>query len=137
MIYPDWGWGTEDSAQALALLKRSGSVSVLHGHIHQVMRKVEGHVMFHTAMSTAFPRPAPADAPSPGPMKVESDRLKMLLSLARVSFHDVHHPIAVTDVPLESPEGGGEDRRSLIAGVDGAHNDAPGVLPKRMIPPAK
>jgi 3',5'-cyclic-AMP phosphodiesterase len=105
-VYPEWGWGTDDSAQALALLKRFGSVSVLNGHIHQVMQKVEGHVTFHTAMSTAFPQPAPGTAPSPGPMTVPQDRLKTLLGLARVSFHDVNHPIAVTDVPLDEGTGG-------------------------------
>jgi 3',5'-cyclic-AMP phosphodiesterase len=100
-VYPAWGWGTDDSAQALAYLKRFGSVSVLNGHIHQVMQKVEGHVSFHTAMSTAFPQPAPGSAPSPGPMKVEADRLKKVLGLSRMSFHDVNHPIAITDVPLD------------------------------------
>jgi Icc protein len=101
-VYPEWGWGTDDSARALCYLKRFGSVSVLNGHIHQVMQKVEGHVTFHTAMSTAFPQPAPGSAPSPGPMKVEADRLKTILGLARLSFHDVNHPIAITDVPLEN-----------------------------------
>ena len=100
-VYPEWGWGTDDSARALSYLKRFGSVSVLNGHIHQVMQKVEGHVSFHTAMSTAFPQPAPGTAPSPGPMKVEADRLKKLLGLSRMSFHDVNHPIAITDTPLE------------------------------------
>src|SRR6202030_1541673 len=100
-IYPEWGWGTDDSAQALSYLKRFGSVSVLNGHIHQVMQKVEGHITFHTAMSTAFPQPAPGTAPSPGPMKVDDDRLKKVLGIARVSFHDVRHPIAITDVALE------------------------------------
>jgi plastocyanin len=100
-IYPEWGWGTDDSARALGYLKRFGSVSVLNGHIHQVMQKVEGHVTFHTAMSTAFPQPAPGAAPSPGPMKVESERLRQILGLSRMSFHDVHHPIAITDLPLE------------------------------------
>jgi Icc protein len=100
-VYPEWGWGTDDSARALSYLKRFGSVSVLNGHIHQVMQKVEGHVSFHTAMSTAFPQPAPGSAPSPGPMKVEADRLKKVLGLSRMSFHDVNHPIAITDVPLE------------------------------------
>jgi Icc protein len=99
-VYPEWGWGTDDSAQALAYLKRFGSVSVLNGHIHQVMQKVEGHVSFHTAMSTAFPQPAPGMAPSPGPMKVESERLRSLLGLSRMSFHAVNHPIAITDVLL-------------------------------------
>jgi len=101
-VYPEWGWGTDDSARALSYLKRFGSVSVLNGHIHQVMQKVEGHVTFHTAMSTAFPQPAPGSAPSPGPMTVPDDRLRKLLGLSRVSFHDVNHPIAITDVPLES-----------------------------------
>jgi 3',5'-cyclic-AMP phosphodiesterase len=73
----------------------------LNGHIHQVMQKVEGHITFHTAMSTAFPQPAPGTAPSPGPMKVDADRLKKVLGIARVSLHDVRHPIAVTDVALE------------------------------------
>jgi len=100
-IYPDWGWGTDDSARALSYLKRFGSVSVLNGHIHQVMQKVEGNVTFHTAMSTAFPQPAPGTAPSPGPMKVEDDRLRKVLGITRVSFNDVRHPIAVTDVALE------------------------------------
>jgi len=100
-VYPAWGWGTDDSAQALAYLKRFGSVSVLNGHIHQVMQKVEGHGSFHTAMSTAFPQPAPGSAPSPGPMKVEAARLKKVLGLSRMSFHDINHPIAITDVPLE------------------------------------
>ena len=102
-VYPEWGWGTDDSAQALSYLKRFGSVSVLNGHIHQVMQKVEGHITFHTAMSTAFPQPAPGSAPSPGPMKVEAERLKKVLGLTQVSFHGVNHPIAVTDVPLEGP----------------------------------
>ncbi len=101
-VYPEWGWGTDDSARALSYLKRFGSVSVLNGHIHQVMHKVEGNVTFHTAMSTAFPQPAPGAAPSPGPMKVETDRLKQLLGLASIAYHDVHHPIAITDMPLEN-----------------------------------
>ena len=105
-VYPEWGWGTDDSAQALAYLKRFGSVTVLNGHIHQIMQKVEGNVTFHTAMSTAFPQPAPGTAPSPGPMKVEADRLKSVLGIARVSFLDVRHPIAVTDVALAKKQAG-------------------------------
>jgi 3',5'-cyclic-AMP phosphodiesterase len=64
-VYPKWGWATEESERALALLKPFGSVTVLNGHIHQVMQKVEGRVTFHTAMSTAFPQPAPGAAPGP------------------------------------------------------------------------
>src|SRR6185503_14459524 len=110
-VYPEWGWGTDDSVRALSYLKRFGSVSVLNGHIHQAMRKVEGQISFHTAMSTAFPQPAPGTAPSPGPMKVEADRLKKMLGLSRVSFHDINHPIAITDVPLE------EDMKTAGAGA--------------------
>ena len=116
-MYPEWGWGTDDSAQALSYLKRFGSVTVLNGHIHQVMQKVEGHITFHTAMSTAFPQPAPGSAPSPGPMKVEADRLKKVLGLTQVSFHGVNHPIAVTDVPLEGPVLASTDDRAVSAPI--------------------
>ncbi len=110
-VYPEWGWGTDDSERALSYLKRFGSVSVLNGHIHQVMQKVEGHVTFHTAMSTAFPQPAPGSAASPGPMKVADDRLRKVLGLSRMSFQAVNHPIAITDLPLEadSPASGTHD----------------------------
>ena len=99
-VYPDWGWGTSDSEQALALLKRFGSVTVLNGHIHQVMQKVEGNVRFHTAMSTAFPQPAPGSAPSPGPMKVPAERLRSVLGIANVSFHAKPGELAVVDSTL-------------------------------------
>src|SRR5437762_1819299 len=78
-VYQDWGWGTDDAARALEYLKRFGSVTVLNGHIHQVMQKIEGNVAFHTAMSTAFPQPAPGTAPSPGPLKVPDEKLRALL----------------------------------------------------------
>jgi 3',5'-cyclic-AMP phosphodiesterase len=99
-VYPDWGWGTDDSEQALALLRRFGSVTVLNGHIHQVMQKVEGNVAFHTAMSTAFPQPAPGTAPSPGPLTVEPARLRSLLGLAQVTYHQGQHSLAVVDGAL-------------------------------------
>jgi 3',5'-cyclic-AMP phosphodiesterase len=99
-VYPDWGWGTADSEQALAMLKRFGSVTVLNGHIHQVMQKVEGNVKFHTAMSTAFPQPAPGAAPSPGPMKVSADRLQSVLGIVDVDFVAQRRELAVVDAPL-------------------------------------
>src|SRR5580700_7055108 len=99
-VYPDWGWGTEDSAEALSALKRFGSVTVLNGHIHQVMQKVEGNVMFHTAMSTAFPQPAPGSAPSPGPMKVQADRLQSVLGITNVSFVAQRRELAIVDATL-------------------------------------
>lgn len=101
-VYPAWGWGTDDGEQALALLRRFGSVSVLNGHIHQVMQKVEGNVRFHTAMSTAFPQPAPGTAPSPGPLQVEASRLRKVLGLASIEFLRGHHALAVVDTPLDT-----------------------------------
>ncbi|WP_406857116.1 metallophosphoesterase [Alsobacter sp. KACC 23698] len=99
-IAPEWGWGTADSAQALALLRRFGSVTVLNGHIHQVMQKVEGNVAFHTARSTAFPQPAPGTAASPGPLKVPAGDLRKYLGVATVDFVRVNQPLAIIDKPL-------------------------------------
>lgn len=99
-VYEAWGWGTEDGARALAALKRFGSVTVLNGHIHQVMQKVEGNVAFHTARSTAFPQPAPGSAPSPGPMKVEAGRLRGLLGVASVALVRGQAHLAVVDTAL-------------------------------------
>jgi len=100
-VYPDWGWGTQDSAQALGYLKRFGSVTVLNGHIHQVMQKVEGNVTFHTARSTAFPQPAPGTAKSPGPMKVPADQLEKMLGIASVTFRQNEQRLAIVDTPLK------------------------------------
>jgi 3',5'-cyclic-AMP phosphodiesterase len=100
-VYPDWGWGTVDSAEALAYLKRFGSVTVLNGHIHQVMQKVEGNVTFHTAMSTAFPQPAPGTAKAPGPMKVPDEKLKSVLGITTVQSIAKSQALAVVDSTLE------------------------------------
>jgi 3',5'-cyclic-AMP phosphodiesterase len=100
-VYPEWGWGTSDSEQALGYLKRFGSVTVLNGHIHQTMQKVEGNVRFHTAMSTAFPQPAPGSAPSPGPLKVPADRLHAALGITKVEFVVNPQHLAVIDSTLE------------------------------------
>ena len=100
-VYPEWGWGTEDGGRALEMLKRFGSVTVLNGHIHQVMQKVEGNVTFHTARSTAFPQPAPGTAPSPGPMKVADDKLRTLLGTASVMFQRGNERLAIVDTPLQ------------------------------------
>jgi Icc protein len=99
-IYPDWGWGTDDSEQALSYVKRFGSVTVLNGHIHQIMQKVEGKVSFHTAMSTAFPQPAPGTAPSAGPMKVPADQLQRVLGITDVNYLVSGRSLAVVDSPL-------------------------------------
>jgi 3',5'-cyclic AMP phosphodiesterase CpdA len=99
-VYPQWGWGTEDSAQALGYLKRFGSVTVLNGHIHQSMQKVEGNVTFHTAASTAFPQPQPGKADSPGPMKVPAEELRQLLGITNVKFVRGKHALAIVDSKL-------------------------------------
>jgi 3',5'-cyclic AMP phosphodiesterase CpdA len=101
-VYPNWGWGTDDGAQALSYLKRFGSVTVLNGHIHQVMQKVEGNVTFHTARSTAFPQPAPGSAPSPGPMKVPAEKLRSMLGIANVTYQQNQQRLAIIDTPLQA-----------------------------------
>ncbi|MEA3025002.1 MAG: hypothetical protein QOF91_287 [Alphaproteobacteria bacterium] len=101
VVYETWGWGTEDGARALEMLKTFGSVTVLNGHIHQVMQKVEGNVAFHTARSTAFPQPAPGTAPSPGPLKVADDKLRTMLGVASVTFKRGDQRLAIIDTPLQ------------------------------------
>src|SRR4029453_16746217 len=92
-VYPEWGWGTEDGARALSYLKRFGSVTVLNGHIHQIMQKGEGNGAFHPARSTASPQPAPGTAPSPGPLKVPPGELRKLLGVTTVNFVQGRKPL--------------------------------------------
>jgi 3',5'-cyclic AMP phosphodiesterase CpdA len=100
-VSEQWGWGTSDGMQALGYLRRFGSVTILNGHIHQIMQKVEGNVAFHTARSTAFPQPAPGTAPSPGPIKdLPAGRLKSTLGITRVSHVTRHGALAIVDTPL-------------------------------------
>lgn len=101
-VYPQWGWGTEDSAQALSQLKRFGAVTVLNGHIHQILQKVEGNVTFHTARSTAFPQPEPGRAESPGPLKnVPGEKLRSLLGVTNVNYAERGGTLAIVDATLE------------------------------------
>ena len=99
-LYPEWGWGTEDAAQALALTKRFGSVTVLNGHIHQIQQKVEGNVTFHTARSTAFPQPAPGQGPSPGPLALPAGQLRTALGVREVKFVSGAGPLPIVDQAL-------------------------------------
>ncbi|HEX3179871.1 MAG TPA: metallophosphoesterase [Beijerinckiaceae bacterium] len=100
LVYEKWGWGTDDGARALALLKRFGSVTVLNGHIHQIVQKVEGNMTFHTARSTAFPQPEPGTAPSPGPKVVPADQLRTMLGLSTVTIASGQRPLAIVDSTL-------------------------------------
>jgi 3',5'-cyclic AMP phosphodiesterase CpdA len=99
-VYPQWGWTTEDAGRALAYLRRFGSVTVLNGHIHQVLQKVEGNVSFHTAMSTAFPQPAPGSAPAPGPLKIPEAEARRMIGVTAVTYVPGQLPLAVVDSTL-------------------------------------
>jgi len=102
-IWERWGWGTADSAQAMALLRPFGSVTVLNGHIHQVLQKVEGNVALHTAMSLAYPLPTPGQEGigEPGPVTVPSNELGKLLGTRRVNVVRGRHELALIDTPLD------------------------------------
>ncbi len=100
-VYEQWGWGTDDGTEALSYLKQFGSVTVLNGHIHQIMQKVEGNVAFHTARSTAFPQPAPGTAPSPGPIKdLPAGKLQSVLGIATIKQVHGNAHLAIVDTPL-------------------------------------
>src|SRR3954468_7173695 len=99
-VYADWGWGTDDAAQALSYLKRFGSVTVLNGHIHQITQKVEGNIAFHTARSTAFPQPVGGEGPSPGPLKVPAEQLHSMLGITSATVIRGQAPIALVDATL-------------------------------------
>lgn len=100
IVYEKWGWGTDDGARVLQLLRRFGSVTVLNGHIHQLLQKVEGNITFHTALSTAFPQPAPGAAPSPGPMLVPADKLRSFLGVSSVTVVRGKQRLAIVDQTL-------------------------------------
>jgi Calcineurin-like phosphoesterase len=99
-VYEPWGWGTGDAPQLMEQLRRFGSVTVLNGHIHQIVQKVEGNVTFHTARSTAYPQPAAGVGAGPGPLKVAADQLPAMLGVTSVSV--VKHPrsLALSDATL-------------------------------------
>lgn len=80
-IYEPWGWGTGEGEQIAGLLARFGSVTVLNGHIHQIVQKVEGNILFHTARSTAYPQPQAGSGPGPGPLVVPADALPAMLGI--------------------------------------------------------
>jgi hypothetical protein len=99
-IYEPWGWGTGDADTALSYLKRFGSVTVLNGHIHQIVSKVEGHVTFHTARATAYPQPSAGVGPRPGPLTVPAAQLPSMLGLTSIT--EKRHPksLALDDITL-------------------------------------
>ncbi len=99
-IYEPWGWGTDDAPQLMDQLRRFGSVTVLNGHIHQIVQKVEGNITFHTARSTAYPQPTAGEGAGPGPLKVPDDQLPKMLGVTSVSILKHPRAMAMTDTTL-------------------------------------
>jgi 3',5'-cyclic AMP phosphodiesterase CpdA len=95
-IQESWGWGTGDAEVALGYLRRFGSVTILNGHIHQIVQKVEGNITFHTARSTAYPQPLAGVGNGPGPLKVPADQLPGMLGLTSVTLKQHHLSLADT-----------------------------------------
>jgi len=85
-MYPDWGWGTQDAAQALSYLKRFSSVTCLNGHVHQLFSKTEGNVTFYSGTTTAYPLPRPGDGPAPKPVTLPAGKLRDALGIREVSY---------------------------------------------------
>lgn len=98
--YPQWGWTTDDYLELLSMVRRFDSVTVLNGHIHQVLSKVDGKITFFTADSTAFPQPKPGSAPKPGPLRVPAGQLGEFLGIRTVNLQPVTGAIAVADESL-------------------------------------
>jgi len=103
-IYEPWGWRTSDADALLAELRRFGSVTVLNGHIHQIVQKVEGNITFHTARSTAYPQPAPGEGPGPGPLKVPPEELAQRLGMTSVSLRAHPRSLVLSDASLTAQE---------------------------------
>ena len=99
-IYEPWGWGTGDADQLMSQLRRFGSVTVLNGHIHQIVQKVEGNMTFHTTRSTSYPQPAPGEGPGPGPLKVAADLLPKMLGITSVSVRAHPRVLTLADTAL-------------------------------------
>jgi Calcineurin-like phosphoesterase len=99
-VYEPWGWGTGDAGLLMDRLRRFGSVTVLNGHIHQIVQKVEGNVVFHTARSTAYPQPAAGVGAGPGPLKVPADQLAALLGVTSVSVLKHPHTLVLNDTTI-------------------------------------
>jgi len=102
-IYEPWGWGTGDADELMEYLRRFGSVTVLNGHIHQIVQKVEGHITFHTARSTAYPQPVAGVGDGPGPLKVAATELPRMLGISSVSFARHPRSLTIADTTIAQP----------------------------------
>jgi 3',5'-cyclic AMP phosphodiesterase CpdA len=99
-VYEPWGWGTGDADRVMSHLRRFGSVTVLNGHIHQIVQKVEGNITFHTAASMAYPQPAAGNGAGPGPLKVPADVLPKMLGVTSVRVIENSPAFSLNDIPL-------------------------------------
>lgn len=100
-MYPDWGWGTDDAAQALSYLRRFSSVTCLNGHVHQLFSKTEGNVTFHSATTTAYPLPHPGDGPAPKPLTLPAGQLHDALGIREVTYTHGHAELALKEERLQ------------------------------------
>jgi 3',5'-cyclic AMP phosphodiesterase CpdA len=98
-LYPKWGWTTEDGVRVLAALRRFDAVTVLNGHVHQIITHTEGNIRFATAAATAYPQPQPGTADKPGPLKVADNVLLNVLGY-RTVIVDAGVPSQVADHSL-------------------------------------
>lgn len=99
-MYPEWGWGTDDSAQALSYLKRFASVTCLNGHVHQLFTKTEGNITFYSGTTTAYPLPKPGDGPAPKPVTLPAGQLHDILGIREVSYLRGTQPLALKEDKL-------------------------------------
>ncbi|MCW2554383.1 MAG: metallophosphoesterase [Mycobacterium sp.] len=99
-MYPDWGWGTDDSVQALSYLRRFASVTCLNGHVHQVFSKTEGNVTFFSATTTAYPLPHPGDGPAPKPLTLPAGKLHDALGIREVTYTKGQQALALKERTL-------------------------------------
>jgi len=100
-MYPDWGWGTDDAAQALSYLRRFSSVTCLNGHVHQLFSKTEGNVTFYSGTTTAYPLPHPGDGPVPKPVTLPAGRLRDVLGIREVSYTKGETTLALKERALQ------------------------------------
>jgi hypothetical protein len=100
-MYPDWGWATDDAAQALSHLRRFSSVTCLNGHVHQLFSKAEGNVTFHCGTTTAYPLPHSGDGPAPKPVTLPAGKLHDALGVREVSYIRGQGALAMKDSALQ------------------------------------
>jgi 3',5'-cyclic-AMP phosphodiesterase len=98
-LYPQWGWTTEDGTKALALLQPFDAVTVLNGHIHQIVTHQEGNIRFASADATAYPQPKPGTAANPGPVTLPKGDLLRAIGYRTVEIDAGN--LRFEDRPLE------------------------------------